>query len=38
MYQRKRLLSIFAGLVFLMFLTALIPAVGSAAKAKTGFR
>ena len=34
MYQRKKLLSIFAGLIFLMFLTALIPAVGSAAKAK----
>ena len=34
MTQRKMLLSIFAGLVFLMFLTAVIPAVGSAAPAK----
>ena len=34
MTQRKMLLRIFAGLVFLMFLTAVIPAVGSAAKAK----
>ena len=34
MTKRKMLSRIFAGLICLMFLTAVIPAVGSAAKAK----